>query len=132
MRDAHRTINLSLSLRGGTRATSRTDPGEGSDVGRWGDELDLQLTVVGFSGQPCDVYLITSMQKDVEDDTWDTANAPATQFSTVSATGVKNAHLASGGNKPLLRYLRWKVVSTAAQSITITFTLTGIARRKGA
>jgi hypothetical protein len=96
------------------------------------EDLDLQMTVVGFSGQNCDVIIITSMQKDVEDDTWDSANAPATQFSPVTATGVKNAHLASSGNKPLLRYIRWKVVSTAQVSTTLTFIITGIARRRSA
>ncbi|MBI5515851.1 MAG: hypothetical protein HY909_18860 [Deltaproteobacteria bacterium] len=96
------------------------------------EELDLQLNVVGFSGQNCNVYLITSMQKDVEDETWDEANAPATQFAPISGTGVKNAVLASSGNKPLLRYIRWKAVSTAQVSTTLTFTLTGIARRRSA
>lgn len=92
------------------------------------DELDVDIWVQSLTNAP-QIDLLTSMQNQFDD--IGAANSSWVPLMTTLApinTGHFIIHLPQAITQHMLRYVRWSVTAAAADAIT--FTVTGMARRK--
>lgn len=100
------------------------------EIARW-DQIDLSVGVLGLSGAATvTIEFLSAMQAANEDATWGvTAATPVGLVGTLAFTTAKYQSVSLPASNVLLRYLRWRIYSTAA--ITASFTIAGMGRSKG-
>ncbi len=108
-------------------ATGKENLWEAFDMSMF-DMLDMTLGILSSSGGTAGnntIQLITSMQREIEDNSW---IATSTNFANVAYNATYPNWQLINLNMGFLRYMRWNV-SGLATGATITFIIQGMARR---